>query len=43
MGKDEINDPLIRGFRHTLMKIDFRPQWEYCYPVIQNAVEGEIQ
>lgn len=43
MGKDEINDPLIRGFRHTLMKIDFRPQWECCYPIIQNVVEGGIQ
>ena len=43
MGKDEINDPLIRGFRHTLMKIDFRSQWEYWYPIIQNVVEGEIQ
>lgn len=43
MGKDEINEPLIRGFRHTLMKIDFSPQWKFFYPLIQNVVEEKSQ
>lgn len=42
-GKDEINEPLIRGFRHTLMKIDFSPQWKFFYPLIQNVVEEKSQ
>ena len=43
MGKEEINEPLIRGFRHTLMKIDFSPQWKFFYPLIQNVVEEKSQ